>query len=126
MHISAKPYYHVTKLSSLKGVTYTSFAKSAYFEADLYHELVAPFYNASLLAETWQNGEGKLPSNCSVPTVENVRDLKLLDVSFKETEDHSKWAISKSGELGLVCIGDINRMVSTYLISVFKISCDMM
>ena len=112
MFLTSKPYSHVAKLSSLENVKYTSFAKSKHFGADLYHDLVALFYNTSLLAETWQHGE-KLPSNCSIPTVENIEDLKFVDVSFKEAEDHSKWAISKSEDLGLVCIGDINRMVST-------------
>ena len=110
--ITSKPYSHVAKLSSLENVKYTSFAKSKHFGADLYHDLVALFYNASLLAETWQHGEN-LPSNCSVPTVENIKELKFMDISFKEAEDHSKWTISKSEYLGLVCIGDINRMVST-------------
>lgn len=107
--ITSKPYSHVAKLSSLENVKYTSFAKSKHFGADLYHDLVALFYNASLLAETWQHGEN-LPSNCSVPTVENIKELKFMDISFKEAEDHSKWTISKSEYLGLVCIGDINRM----------------
>lgn len=113
MHESGKPYSHVINITSLKNVVYTSFAKSKYFEADLYHELVAPFYNADFLAETWQNGEGKLTSNCSRPTVENVKDLKLIDDPFKETHDHSKWTISKSADVSVVCVGDINRMVST-------------
>ena len=92
-------------------ITYVSFAKSTDFGSDLYSNLVAPYYDTDLLVETWQNGRGKLPSNCSEPTVENVLDMKLSGDPFKETTDHSKWAISKSSALGLVCIGDINRMV---------------
>jgi deoxyribonuclease-2 len=92
-------------------ITYISFAKSKYFGSDLYSDLVAPYYDTDLLVETWQNGRGKLPSNCSKPTVENVLDMNLAENSFKETKGHSKWTISKSSTLGLVCIGDINRMV---------------
>ena len=101
---------------SFGGVNHTSFAKSKDFDHDLYHKLVAPHFKASLLVETWGNGQGKLPSNCSVPTVENVEELMVDDQMFPETKDHSKWAISKSNESSLVCIGDINRMVSVHAI----------
>jgi deoxyribonuclease-2 len=109
--MTTKPYERVTKLQSMGSITYISFAKSKFFGSDLYSDMVAPYYNANLLVETWQNGVGKLPSNCSELTVENVLDMKLSGDPFKETTDHSKWAISKSSEQGLVCIGDINRMV---------------
>ena len=106
-----KPYAHVTKLQSTGSITYTSFAKSKYFGGDLYSNLVAPHYDTDLLVETWQNGEGKLPSNCSELTIENVENMNLAGNPFKETEDHSKWTISKFEDDALVCIGDINRMV---------------
>lgn len=95
-------------------MTYISFAKNKNFDSDLYSSLVAPYYATDLLAETWQNGESKLKSNCSEYSVENVREVKVCDNYFKETDDHSKWAISKSLETNIVCIGDINRMVCFY------------
>ena len=110
-YVYTPPNAHVTKLQSMEGITYTSFAKSKYLGSDLYSNLVAPYYDTDLLVETWQNGRGKLPSNCSELTVENVLDMKLAGDSFKETVDHSKWTISKSATQELVCIGDINRMV---------------
>lgn len=109
-YVYTPPNAHVTKLQSMEGITYTSFAKSKYLGSDLYSYLVAPYYDTDLLVETWQNGRGKLPSNCSELTVENVLDMKLAGDSFKETVDHSKWTISKSATQELVCIGDINRM----------------
>ena len=107
-----KTYWNVTKFQSTGGIIYTSFAKNKYFGGDLYSNLVAPHYNTDLLVETWQNGRGgKLPSNCSELTIENVQNLNLAEDPFKETEDHAKWAISKSQYDALVCIGDVNRMV---------------
>ncbi|XP_028405784.1 plancitoxin-1-like [Dendronephthya gigantea] len=109
-----KPYENVVKLKSAGGTTHTSFAKSKYFESDLYSNLVAPFYDTDLLVETWQNGAGKLPPNCSALTVENVSEIRLAGESFKETKDHSKWTVSKMASEELVCIGDINRMKSQF------------
>ncbi len=47
--------------------------------------------------------------------VYNIKTLKMVnDINFKESEDHSKWAVTTSDvNGGIVCIGDINRMVST-------------
>lgn len=32
---------------------------------DLYHDWVAPYFNSDLLVETWQNGAGRMGSDCS-------------------------------------------------------------
>lgn len=47
--------------------------------------------------------------------VENVEGVKLLvvDEVFSSHKDHSKWAISENNTEPWVCIGDINRAVST-------------
>jgi len=73
---------------------------------------VAPTYNAGLSVESWQNGVGKLPSYCSPQYQYNVMNIAVIQMpdgtSYKETDDHSKWAISNPGNH--VCIGDINRV----------------
>jgi len=103
---------NVTSIFSLAGVKFDVFAKNKAWDQELYEDLVAPFYNTGLKTETWQNGVGKLPSYCTPSyqyNVENVLDIQLQDgSSWKETQDHSKWAVSDSGNY--VCIGDINRV----------------
>lgn len=59
------PWYHISTISSQKGVSFTSFAKSKSFQKDLYEDLVAPYLGSDLYVESWLNGAGKLKSNCS-------------------------------------------------------------
>ena len=79
---------------------------------DLYWYLVAPTLGDDLYVETWMHAPSKLPSffNGSYH-VENVQYVGFPAVpEYKETYDHSKWAIGKDKKW--VCIGDINRTVS--------------
>ena len=43
----------------------------------------------------------------------NVLYLNVGDVAFKETKDHSKWALTAAPGTYWVCISDINRTMST-------------
>lgn len=47
--------------------------------------------------------------------VDNVLDLEItepVEISFKTTTDHSKWAVSTNTTTSKwICIGDINRAV---------------
>ena len=105
-----------TPLVSYNGRHMTHFAKSEYCECDLWGDVVAPGLPANMRTETWQNGDGgKLPDYCS-PTYNysatNITNIAMRDgVSWKETQDHSKWGVSDS-EGRTVCIGDINRQES--------------
>ena len=51
----------------------------------------------------------------------NVQDVSVSGVKFKDTQDHSKWAITKNEAKGITCIGDINREVSFSKITQRKI-----
>ncbi|KAK3540943.1 hypothetical protein QTP86_006395 [Hemibagrus guttatus] len=102
-------------LLSLAGTQFISFAKGASFDNDLYHAWVAPALQTDLLVQFWRRSTGVLPSDCSASW--KVLDVDRLSpggrVTFKTTEDHSKWAVSVGGG-GLrggawVCVGDINR-----------------
>lgn len=55
---------NLEKLSSLEGVTFSSFAKSGSFGKDLYLDWVAPTLRSSLWVQTWLNSRNPLPSNC--------------------------------------------------------------
>ncbi|XP_075154790.1 deoxyribonuclease II [Haematobia irritans] len=121
--ISQKPFNNVLNLVSLQGNTFKSFAKTSKFNQELYEDFLAPVLDTNLLVETWRNGAGNLPSNCSRnDNVYNVKSLKSEDlgVDFKTSQDHSKWAVSQSVGLKFwrwrlpstsnwICVGDINR-----------------
>lgn len=63
--VNTTPWYNVLNIFTLKGVQFTSFAKSKEFNKDLYEDLVAPSLQTNLSVETWPNGGGRLPSNCT-------------------------------------------------------------
>jgi len=106
-----------TSLRSYNGRTFSHFGKSGPSDVDLYADLVAPGIQSNLRVETWQNGRAdlKMPAFCKPDykyTVENVTAIHMADgKSWRETQDHSKWAISDSAAK-VVCISDINRQYS--------------
>lgn len=77
--------------------------------SDLYHAWVAPALQTDLLVQFWRRSTGVLESDCS-PSYK-ILNIYMLSpgqhLTFKATEDHSKWAVSVSGSW--VCVGDINR-----------------
>jgi len=106
----------VETLKSLGGQEFTVFAKSAYFGKDLYAFYVAPELKKNMIAETWQNGVGKMVSSCVADfNVYNSKELDWPDVTHEKTshwtesKDHSKWTVSEDGEV--FCVGDINRQI---------------
>jgi len=103
---------NVSSIYSKGGVQFDIFAKNKDWNDELYEDLVAQKYNTGLQVETWQNGVGKLPSYCTPSysyNVVNIQGIQMPDgTSWKETDDHSKWAISNSGKYA--CVGDINRV----------------
>ncbi|XP_034948687.1 plancitoxin-1 [Chelonus insularis] len=113
IRIKTPPYYHKKEIHSSQGLEFISFAKSDKWQKDLYDDFVAPQLQSDLLAETWLNGRGKLPSECNGSKVYNVQSILLnnINIDFKSTRDHSKWAVAMSNkqQRNWVCIGDINR-----------------
>lgn len=83
-----------------------------HFFVDIYFDFVAPTLNQALYTETWQDGGGDLPSNCSDSfPVYNIKYVNLTStINFSDGDDHSKWAVSPYGGQ-YVCIGDVNRQV---------------
>ena len=112
-HIENAPWTSSKTLVTMGGKEFTSFAKFTDFDADLYNDWLTAYYQKSFYTETWQNGVGKLPSNCSTRnSVKNIIRLDIVGMEYKETQDHSKWAISTEGSI--LCIGGINRMESQF------------
>lgn len=112
--IKKAPWNRKCEIHSRKGQRFISYAKSMKFGKDLYVDWLAPDLESDLYVETWKNGAGDLPSDCSKKfQVFNVRTVVLntANITFNSTHDHSKWAVStpKSNK-NFVCIGDINRM----------------
>ena len=102
------------ELIAIDGTKFTSFSKTGQWGKELYADLVAPGLAADLLVETWIRGS-KIPSSCPTSgySVKNVQMLQFPNLpAFKETQDHSKWAISVDESVNVTCIGGINQMTS--------------
>jgi len=99
----------VTDITSAGGQKFTLFAKSKKWDDDLYDSLVAPHYKQALFTETWQNGVGKMHSDCTLDyKIQNVQTVDFpAKGDWKESQDHSKWVVSQNG--AVFCVGDINR-----------------
>jgi deoxyribonuclease-2 len=106
-----EPEASMRDLVAIDKTTFTSFSKSGEWGKRLYADLVAPVLKSDLLVETWIRGS-KIPSECPSDgySVKNVQQLQFPGQLFKETQDHSKWAITLNHSI--VCIGGINQMTS--------------
>ncbi|PAV81191.1 hypothetical protein WR25_14549 [Diploscapter pachys] len=106
----------VVDLTTRDKVIFKSFAKSKYFNQDLYDGLVAPTLQTGLTVESWRRG-GLITLQCSLTYVTNdALSMKVGNTTeFAYTKDHSKMARSTSDTKPYLCIGDINRMTSQYL-----------
>jgi len=103
----------VSNIVKLGSGVFTSMAKTANWAQELYEDLVAPHYTSDLLVETWMNGANPCPTYCRPSytyDVMNIRSLSVTGVSYTETQDHSKWAVTTTGST--LCIGDIDRQQS--------------
>lgn len=120
-HVDEEPWYRMTVLETLnKKSRFLSFAKFTNFHDDMYTTLVAPQLKSNLATETWNNGKGTLPSNCTMKySVFNVEEVVFndLNVAFSVHNDHSKWAVtlpSSTSNVAIACVGDINRQEEQY------------
>ncbi|XP_033119526.1 plancitoxin-1-like isoform X2 [Anneissia japonica] len=115
-HTDTPPYKQMVTLYSKAGREFQSFSKSKGFNQDIYANWLAPYWKTNLFTETWQNGGGKLKSNCSSTfTVQNIKLISLPGIILqKETKDHSKWAVSTGNTRQVTCIGGINRMEAQF------------
>jgi deoxyribonuclease-2 len=111
---------NVSTINTVKGYSFTVFSRNAAWDQNLYSALVAPTVGANLLVESWMNGadSNKMPTFCAGTnglkySVINIREVGLgSSVTWLETQDHSKWAISTNSRRPVFCIGDTNRQYS--------------
>ena len=99
------------------GFPFKVYAKTAEWNNDLYAGCVTPTERDTLWVESWIRGSAEGPT-CPVSDYDTL-DIKNLDFvigdriySWKETQDHSKWAITANRDV--LCMGDINRMTTQY------------
>lgn len=93
------------------GYEFSYIAKSQYSGLDLWDNSVSGFFQSGLNVESW--GRPYMPGNCppNIPyPVLNIANLKIANYAWKDTQDHSKWAIID--DLSVICYGDMNRMLS--------------
>ena len=88
------------------------FAKSSQWNNELYSQCIGLALQTSLLVESWIRGSAVGPSCSGNYRVLDVQNLKWFNRTYKETQDHSKWAVSTTNSQ--MCIGDINRMTTQY------------
>eukprot|EP01101_Sappina_pedata_P000912 TRINITY_DN11051_c0_g1_i1.p1 TRINITY_DN11051_c0_g1~~TRINITY_DN11051_c0_g1_i1.p1 ORF type:complete len:369 (-),score=134.03 TRINITY_DN11051_c0_g1_i1:41-1147(-) len=113
------PQTIVLQLESIGGSTNIAFFKNAEWAQDLYEYLVQPTLKLNMLWETWMNGDdtNKMPNFCT-PLYKydsiNIAGINFSsEISWKETQDHSKWGMSMPDtDDSVICIGDINRQFS--------------
>lgn len=87
------------------------FAKSGTFNKNIWENLIAPELQDNLWVESW--GRPYEDSFCNpeyLYSVLNIREITFSSYSWKDTQDHSKWALTTTKDL--VCYGDMNMMTS--------------
>jgi deoxyribonuclease-2 len=88
------------------------FAKTPAWNADLWAGCVAPALRTDLWVESWIRGSAE-GANCTGDyVVLDVQTVAFSDGSWTEYNDHSKWAVSPTGDA--ICFGDINRMTTQF------------
>ena len=95
-------------------------AKPPAHKHDIYQH-ITNYEEGEWLVETWKRGheiKDQVPEGCisccwnigSKSVIREVKRLSWEDVDWKESNDHSKWAVSES----YLWIGDLNRMTSQF------------
>jgi hypothetical protein len=78
-------------------------AKPAEYHVDIYGEYLTKYADMWQI-ETWKRGH----ELARTPQCEDISAVSILGVNYKESQDHSKWAVSSK----YFWMGDLNRMES--------------
>ncbi len=92
------------EIKSLNGKSFQIFVKPDTLEVLPWDADVPQFYKESFFVATWTR-PAMLPNVCSKYSTINSITYSIDGMVFKNTQDHSKWAVSNT----VVCIGDLNR-----------------
>jgi hypothetical protein len=88
--------------------TITHIAKSPHYHIDIYSDVLAIQYSCKWYVESWIRGHHISDSK----SINDIKHIQFEDITYKESQDHSKWATNKTGKYW---IGDLNRMSSQYI-----------
>ncbi|KAK6751106.1 hypothetical protein RB195_002838 [Necator americanus] len=93
-----------------------AFSKHKKFSRDLWHDFIAPNLKTEMAVETWRNGGAKdVGTQCGAGTnVYDINSVKILNMTYSSSKDHSKWGVSMNPKAPYVCIGDVNRQESQF------------
>jgi len=107
------PATQVLDIVTKGGARFTGFSKNAPWDKDLDTDLIAPTLKVGMYWETWMRPlfPSACPPQVPYPSI-NVLNIAAGGLTWKETNDHSKWGISMDPAKPWVCIGTINRMES--------------
>jgi deoxyribonuclease-2 len=87
-------------------------AKSPGCHIDIYSDHICKIYEYEWKVETWIRGHRiHADEDDTDKRIHDIDTIQYHDVNYKESQDHSKWAVSDN-EYYLV--GDLNRMASQY------------
>jgi hypothetical protein len=87
-------------------------AKSPGCHIDIYSDHICKIYEYEWKIETWIRGHRiHADEDDTDKRIHDIDTIQYREVSYKESQDHSKWAVSDN-EYYLV--GDLNRMASQY------------
>ena len=81
------------------------YSKTSYHIIDIYGDYLCTIDKSKWYVETWRRGS---PIDKITPNLHDIQKLSWNEIKYKESQDHSKWAVSKK----YVWIGDLNRMES--------------
>ena len=99
-------YFSVTEIKKMIiSSRITHYSKPAHHIMDIYGEHLCELDKSTWYVETWRRGS---VIKTITPNLHDVKTLGWFAVNYKESQDHSKWAVSKYH----VWIGDLNRMES--------------
>lgn len=92
--------------------TITHIAKSPHYHIDIYSEVLAIHYPCNWYVESWIRGH-HIPDSIKETLIKDIKHIQFEDITYKESQDHSKWATSKTDKY--YWVGDLNRMTSQYM-----------
>jgi len=114
----ATPITATIPFHSKAGLKFMSIAKNKYWNLDFYNDLVGPRLHDNLDVETWEHGATPVSLDSDkIHTVVDMTGINLqplgIGVSWPETDDHAKLAISARSEVThFICIGDMNFTIA--------------